>query len=156
MNFSIFSFASARVKPCKSMVCSKCELIFFIGCWSLSWTFSFELTNFCQSRISLSVVFLFNQASVWINCQLGFWDLTFRENFQVSFTFLIFWGSPEIILFSLSFMQVIISLTKFTVTSKRSFFCSWSLISAELIPMNVVSFLIWFVDLSFSASLKES
>jgi hypothetical protein len=44
------------------------------------------------------------------------------EKVQVSYIVLIFSGFPETIFFSLSFMQVIISLTKSTVTLKLYLF----------------------------------
>jgi len=62
----------------------------------------------------------------------------FFKNFHVSYTFLIFWGSPDKILLSLSLMQEIISLTKSTVTSKILLIILCSLIEAELIPIKVV------------------
>ena len=60
-------------------------------------------------------------------------------NFQVSNTFLIFCSSPETTLLSLSLIQVITSAIKSTVTFKilPIFLCS--LITAELIPIKVIS-----------------
>ena len=60
------------------------------------------------------------------------------ENFHVSYTFLIFLGSPDKILLSLSLIQEIISLAKSTVTSKILLIVLCSLIEAELIPIKVV------------------
>ena len=56
-----------------------------------------------------------------INNQLGLFEVTSFENVQVSNTFLIFFGSPDKILLSLSLTHEIISLTKLTVTSKKPF-----------------------------------
>ena len=52
-------------------------------------------------------------------------------------------------------MHVIISLMKLTLTSNKSLLWLCSLISAELIPIKVVSFLSSLVDLSLIASLNE-
>ena len=56
--------------------------------------------------------------------QFGFVELISLENVHVSNTFLIFFGSPDKILLSLSFTHEIISLTKLTVTSKKPFLFS--------------------------------
>ena len=61
------------------------------------------------------------------------------ENIQVSYIFLIFSGSPETIFLSLSLIQVITSPTKLTVTCKKLFTFLCSFISAELIPIKVIS-----------------
>ena len=89
---------------------------------SLLRTLSLLEVNFLQSFLSLSVSLLFNYVCVSINSQFKFFDLMSFENFHVSYTFLIFWGSPDKILLSLSLMQEIISLTKSTVTSKMLLF----------------------------------
>ena len=78
------------------------------------------------------------------------------ENFHVSYTFLIFLGSPDKILLSLSLMQEIISLTKSTVTSKMLLFVWYSLIEAELIPIKVVFEIYPLSFLSLIASLNWS
>ena len=52
------------------------------------------------------------------NIQFGFAEVTSLENTHVSYIFLIFSGSPETILLSLSLIQVITSAIKLTVTFK--------------------------------------
>lgn len=63
----------------------------------------------------------------------------FFENFHTSLTVLIISGLPSITLLFLSFLQVIISLTKFTVNVKILFFFSKFLIFADLTATNVSS-----------------
>ena len=57
----------------------------------------------------------------------------------MSYTFLIFSGFPETIFLSLSLTHEIISLTKSTETSSVLLDSLWFFMSAELIPINVVS-----------------
>ena len=73
----------------------------------------------------------------------------------MSYTFFTFSGFPDTIFFSLSFTHDIISLTKSTVTSKILFVCLKFLISAELIPIKVVSDTNPLFFLSLIASLKS-
>jgi hypothetical protein len=74
------------------------------------------------------------------------------ENTHVSYIFFIFSGSPEITFLFLSFIQVITSLTKSTVTFKILSIFLCSLIFAELIPINVISAKWPLLLLSFKAS----
>ena len=74
------------------------------------------------------------------------------EKTQVSYIFLIFSGSPEIIFFSLFLMHVITSAIKSTVTFKTLpiFLCSF--ITASFTPINVISATWPLLALSFNAS----
>ena len=80
--------------------------------------------------------------------------MTFLQNFQVSCTFLIFSGDPEIIFLFLSFTQDIISLTKSTVTANILFVWLKFFIFAEFIPIKVVSDINPLLFLSLIASPK--
>ena len=66
-------------------------------------------------------------------------DLVSLEKTQVSYIFLILSGLPETIFLSLSFIQVITSATKSTVTFKISLVFLCSFMSAEFTPINVIS-----------------
>jgi len=76
---------------------------------------------------------------VLTNSQFGFVDPISLEKVQVSYMVFIFSGFPETIFFSLSLIHVIISLTKSTVTWSALFIFLCSLISADLIPIKVIS-----------------
>jgi hypothetical protein len=91
---------------------------------------------------------------VSVNNQFGLFDLESLENFHVSKTFLLFSGSPDIILLLLSLTQEIISLIKSTVTSSILLICSCSLIKAELIPIKIVLDIYPLFFLSLRASLN--
>ena len=90
-----------------------------------------------------------------INNQFGFDDFIFFEKTQVSYTVFIFSASPEIIFLSLSFIHVMISLTKSTVTSKLSSIFLCVLIAADLIPIKVISAKFPLLSLSERASLID-
>ena len=92
-----------------------------------------------QSFLSFSEILSVNYVSVLTNCQLGFAEVTSLEKTQVSYIFLIFSGSPDIIFLSLSLMQVITSAINSTVTFKILSIFLCSLIAAELIPIKVIS-----------------
>ena len=102
---------------------------FYLNLSSLSFKLSFFDKKSCQSFLSLSEIFLFNYVKISTNCQFGLFDFVSLEKIQVSYIFLIFSGSPEIIFLSLSFMQVITSATKFTVTFNILFIflCSFNI-----------------------------
>ena len=89
--------------------------------------------------MSLSENFSVNYVKIFTNCQFGFEEVVSLEKTQVSYIFFILSGLPEIIFFSLSFIQVITSAINSTVTFNISPIFLCSLIFAELTPMNVIS-----------------
>ena len=101
--------------------------------------FSSPERKFSQSLLSFSEILSFNYVKISTNCQLGFADVVSLEKTHVSYIFLIFSGSPDTIFLSLSLMQVITSAIKSTVTFKILSIFLCSLISAEFIPIKVIS-----------------
>ena len=96
--------------------------------------------KFSQSFLSLSeILYQSIKLRVLTSCQLGLTEVISLENIQVSYIFLIFSGSPDIIFLSLSLIQVITSAINSTVTFKILSIFLCSLITAELIPIKVIS-----------------
>src|SRR5210317_2339360 len=104
---------------------------------SLFGNFLSLIKKFSQSLLSLSEILSFNYVKVSTNCQFGLLDLVSLENTHVSYIFLIFSGSPEITFLFLSFIQVITSLTKSTVTFKILSIFLFFLIFVNLFQINL-------------------